>query len=196
MANTYLSVVTMEIINQYSVMLPWDNVGARTSTAMSYMVQGSQVELQIALILVSSSSLCIDPETSNDMILLNCNLNKYNTRATNCFRLPYCRTNVRKFWLRFQIPKFCNSLRVEIQNVSSFFLNCLAVYGKSWSFCVPDDCFTVVLYISLSDFIGLPCLTDWYFILKKSINGQSQNTHAMPGYLFFGYVLCSLKILS
>lgn len=71
MANTYLSVVTMEIINQYSVMLPWDNVGARTSTAMSYMVQGSQVELQIALILVSSSSLCIDPETSNDMILLN-----------------------------------------------------------------------------------------------------------------------------
>ena len=81
MANTYLSVVTMEIINQYSVMLPWDNVGARTSTAMSYMVQGSQVELQTALILVSSSSLCIDPGTSNDMILLNCNLNKYNTRA-------------------------------------------------------------------------------------------------------------------
>lgn len=60
MANTYLSVVTMEIINQYSVMLPLDNVGARTSTAMSYMVQGSQVYLQTALILVSSPSLCID----------------------------------------------------------------------------------------------------------------------------------------
>lgn len=84
MANTYLSVVTMEIIKRYSVMLPWDNVGARTSTAMSYMVQGSQVELQTALILVSSPSLYID-------------LNKYNTRATNSFRLPYCKTNLRKF---------------------------------------------------------------------------------------------------
>ena len=37
----------------------------------------------------------------------------------NSFRLPYCRTNVRKFSLRFQGPKIFNSLSSGIQNASS-----------------------------------------------------------------------------
>ena len=53
------------------------------------------------------------------MFLLNCDIHSYNTWNKNSFRLPYCRTNVRKFSLRFQGPKIFNSLSSEIQNASS-----------------------------------------------------------------------------
>ena len=36
------------------------------------------------------------------------------------FRLPYCRTNVGKFSLRFQGPELYNSLNPEVQNAPSF----------------------------------------------------------------------------
>ena len=58
------------------------------------------------------------PDSFNDMFLLNCDIHSYNTRSKNSFRLPYCRTNVRKFSLRFQGPKIFNSLSYEIQNAS------------------------------------------------------------------------------
>ena len=41
------------------------------------------------------------PNSFNDMFLLDCDVHSYNTRSKNSFRLPYCRTNVRKFLLRF-----------------------------------------------------------------------------------------------
>ena len=59
------------------------------------------------------------PDSFNDMFLLNCDVHSYNTRSENSIRLPYCRTNVRKFSLRFQRPKIFNSLSPEIQNASS-----------------------------------------------------------------------------
>ena len=59
------------------------------------------------------------PDSFNDMFLLNCDIHSYNSRSKNSFRLPYCRTNVRKFSLRFQGPKIFNSLSSEIQNASS-----------------------------------------------------------------------------
>ena len=59
------------------------------------------------------------PDSFNDMFLLNCDIHSYNTRNKNSFRLPYCRTNVKKFSLRFQGPKIFNSLGSEIQNASS-----------------------------------------------------------------------------
>ena len=64
------------------------------------------------------------PVSFNDMFLLNCDIHSYNTRNKNSFRLPYCRTNGRKFSLRFQGPKIFNSLSSEIQNASNivFFL--------------------------------------------------------------------------
>ena len=40
----------------------------------------------------------------------------YNTRNKFFFRLPSCRTNVRKFSLRFQGPKIFNSINDEIKN--------------------------------------------------------------------------------
>ena len=57
-------------------------------------------------------------DSFSDMFLLNCDIHSYNTRTLgHC--LPYCRTNVRKFLLRFQGPKIFNSLSSEIQNASS-----------------------------------------------------------------------------
>ena len=59
------------------------------------------------------------PNSFNDMFLLNCDVHSYNTRSKNSFHFPYCRTNVRKFSLRFQGPKIFNSLSPGIQNASS-----------------------------------------------------------------------------
>ena len=55
----------------------------------------------------------------NDMFLLHCDVHPYNTRSKKFFRLPYWRTNVRKFSLRFQGAKIFNFLSPEIQNASS-----------------------------------------------------------------------------
>ena len=60
------------------------------------------------------------PNSFNDMFLLNCDVHLcINTRSKNFFLLPYYRTNVRKFSLRFKGPKIINSLSSEIQNASS-----------------------------------------------------------------------------
>ena len=60
------------------------------------------------------------PNSFNDIFLLNCDVHLcINTRSKNSFRLPYYRTNVRKFSLRFKGPKMINSLSSEIQNASS-----------------------------------------------------------------------------
>ena len=70
----------------------------------------------------------------NDMFLLNCDVHvhSYNTRSKNFFRLPYWRTNVRKFSLRFQGPKIFNSLSPEIQNASSNALFNSKLKSFSW----------------------------------------------------------------
>ena len=51
-------------------------------------------------------------------------------RIKNSLHLPYCRTNLRKFSLRFQGPKLFNSLSPEIQNATSFteFISKLKTY--------------------------------------------------------------------
>ena len=47
------------------------------------------------------------PEKFNSMFLTNSQLPSKNTRKTT-FRLPYCRTNITKFSIRFQSPKLYN----------------------------------------------------------------------------------------
>ena len=81
------------------------------------------------------------PKRINDMFWLNCDVHSYNTRSKNSFLLPYCRTNVTKFSLRFQGPKIFNSLSSEIHNVSSTAL----FNSKLKSFFLDKD----TLYISL-----------------------------------------------
>ena len=60
------------------------------------------------------------PESFTDIFLLNSEIHPYNIRNKNSLRLPYYRTNLRKFSLRFEGPKLFNSLSPEIQNVTSF----------------------------------------------------------------------------
>ena len=64
----------------------------------------------------------LNPNSFNDMFLLNCDVHSHNTRSKNSFHLPYCRANVRKFSARFQGPKIFNSLSSEIKNASSIAL--------------------------------------------------------------------------
>ena len=76
------------------------------------------IKLQIGKGMYLNYKNSLLPDTFNDMFLLNCDIHSYNTRSKNSFRLPYCRTNVRKFSLCFQGPKIFNSLSSEIQNAS------------------------------------------------------------------------------
>ena len=56
------------------------------------------------------------PESFKNMFFTGQEIHNYNTRNSNIFRLPSCRTNVRKFSLRFQGPKIFNSINDEIKN--------------------------------------------------------------------------------
>ena len=57
------------------------------------------------------------PDSFNDMFLLNCDIHSYNTRSKNSYRLPYCRTNVRKFSLPivFKGPKYLIPLALKFR---------------------------------------------------------------------------------
>ena len=56
------------------------------------------------------------PESFKNMFLTGEEIHNYNTRNNFFFRLPPCRTNVRKFSLQFQGPKIFNSINDEIKN--------------------------------------------------------------------------------
>ena len=57
----------------------------------------------------------LNPNSFNEMFLLNCDVHVYNTRSKNSFRLPYFRTNVRKFSFRFQGPKMLIPLALKLR---------------------------------------------------------------------------------
>ena len=56
------------------------------------------------------------PNYFRDMFTLASQIHSYNTRNSSLFCIPHCRTNFRKFSIRFQGPTFFNSLSREIQN--------------------------------------------------------------------------------
>ena len=59
------------------------------------------------------------PYSFNNMFLVTCQVHSYGTRSSELFYLPQCRTNIRKFSISFQGPKFFNSLSFEIRNAIS-----------------------------------------------------------------------------
>ena len=122
-------------------MLPWDNAGAWTSTVMSFIKQGRQVEHQTAVILVSSPSFYNFPESCNNTFVINCL-----TRTMNSFRLPNCFDSV------FKAPNYAILLGLKFKMPP-------VLLWSPLNLCVMTA-FKVVLYISLIDFPGLPCLTD------------------------------------
>ena len=58
------------------------------------------------------------PESFDNMFPLNNEIHSYNT-SRSCFSLPYCRTNIGKFSIRYQGPKLFNSVNEDIRNSSS-----------------------------------------------------------------------------
>ena len=62
------------------------------------------------------------PNYFRDMFILVSQLHSHYTRNCNLFYIPPCRTNIRNFSIRFQGPKFFNSLSPEIQNSESICL--------------------------------------------------------------------------
>ena len=65
------------------------------------------------------------PNYFRDMFTLASQIHSYKTRNSNLFYIPYCRTNLRKFSIRFQGPSFFNSLSREIQNSET-----ISLFGK------------------------------------------------------------------
>ena len=59
------------------------------------------------------------PYSFSDMFLVTHQVHSYGTRSSEFFYLPQCRTNIRKFSISFQGPKFFNSLSFEIRNATS-----------------------------------------------------------------------------
>ena len=73
------------------------------------------VSLQVAKIMYLYKSGQL-PDSFQNMFFTGQEIHNYNTRNRSFFRLPSCRTNVRKFSLRFQGPKIFNSINDEIKN--------------------------------------------------------------------------------
>ena len=65
------------------------------------------------------------PNYFRDVFTLASQIHSYNTRNSSLFYIPHCQTNIRKFSIRFQGPKFFNSLSREIQNSES-----ISLFGK------------------------------------------------------------------
>ena len=73
------------------------------------------VFLQVAKIMYTYKNGQL-PESFKNMFFTGREIHNYNTRNKNFFRLSSCRTNVRKFSLRFQGPKIFNSINAKIKN--------------------------------------------------------------------------------
>ena len=67
-----------------------------------------------------SFKLGLLPTNFDSFFILNKDVHSYSTRNAKFFHLPLCRTNICQFSVRYQGPKFFNSLGDEIVNFISF----------------------------------------------------------------------------
>ena len=65
-----------------------------------------------------SGTRAMVPNYFCNMFTLASQLHSHYTRNCNLYYIPPCRTNIRNFSVRFQEPKFFNSLSPEIQNLA------------------------------------------------------------------------------
>ena len=75
-------------------------------------------KLQIGKFMYQHKSSLL-PYSFNNMFLVTRQVHSYGTISSELFYLPQCRTNIRKFSISFQGPKFFNSLSFEIRNAIS-----------------------------------------------------------------------------
>jgi hypothetical protein len=57
------------------------------------------------------------PERFDNMFLKNDQIHTFNTRNSSKYYVPSCRTNIRQFSVRFQGPKFFNSLPHDLVDI-------------------------------------------------------------------------------
>ena len=55
------------------------------------------------------------PYSFNNMFLVTRQVHSYGTRSSELFYLPQCRTNIRKFSISFQGPKFLTLLVLKFE---------------------------------------------------------------------------------
>ena len=67
------------------------------------------------------------PYSFNNMFLVTRQVHSYGTRSSEHFYLPQCRTNIRKFSISFQGPKFFNSL-LTVQERNKFYIELIVLY--------------------------------------------------------------------
>ena len=66
--------------------------------------------------------LSLLPERFDKMFVTNNQTHTFNTRNSSKYLVPLCRTNIRQFSVRFQCPKFFNSLPRDLVNIVSCIL--------------------------------------------------------------------------
>ena len=71
--------------------------------------------LQLGQFMYSCKNSFLPPKFNNNFSQSN-QFHSYNTRNSQAYRLPYCRTNTKKFSPFFQGPKFFNSLDNKVIN--------------------------------------------------------------------------------
>ena len=74
------------------------------------------------------------PPSFSNILLRTYQVHSYNTRGSNKFFIPFCRTNIRKFSIIYQGPVFFNKLGSDIRNslslcsfqskIKNYFLSC------------------------------------------------------------------------
>ena len=75
--------------------------------------------LQLGQFMFSCKNSFLPPRFNNNFSQSN-QFNSYTTRNSQAYRLPYCRTNTKKFSPFFQGPKLFNSLVNEVINSQPF----------------------------------------------------------------------------
>ncbi len=59
------------------------------------------------------------PKSFNNLFSRTIQIHNYNTRSSNLYYLPFCRTNIRKFSVNYQAPKFFNTLDCDVRDIAS-----------------------------------------------------------------------------
>ena len=89
--------------------------------------------LHLGKFMYSYNNNLLPPSFSNILLRTN-QVHSYNTRGSNQFYIPFCRTNIRKFSIIYQGPVFFNKLGSDIRNslslccfqskIKNYFMSC------------------------------------------------------------------------
>ena len=90
--------------------------------------------LHLGKCMYSYNNNLLPPSFSNILLRTN-QVHSYNTRGSNQYYIPFCRTNIRKFSIIYQGPVFFNKLCSDILNnylslysfqskIKNYFLSC------------------------------------------------------------------------